>query len=103
MPHPKPGEPSSGRLGSGLIRGHRLPHFDTRCHMGRQKAHNGLVVETDMTFQKLTLADEVEAAPSRISDFVILAPPQICQRLTAATRSTTHLKLRDLHIVRPYM
>src|SRR5699024_3596780 len=77
MLHPKPGEPSAGRLGSGLIRGNRCPHFDTSCHMARQKAHNGLVVETDMTSQMLILADEVEAAASRISDSVILSPLQI--------------------------
>src|SRR5699024_10139921 len=61
MPHPNPADPSSGRLGSVLIRGHRCPAFDTSCDMARQQAHIGLVVETDMTSQNLTLADEVEA------------------------------------------
>ena len=70
--------------------------------MARQKAHNGLVVETDMTSQKLTLADEVEAAASRISDSVILSPLQICERLTAATGSTIYLKREDLQMVRSY-
>ena len=70
--------------------------------MARQKAHNGLVVETDMTSQKLTLADEVEAAALRISDSVILSPLQICERLTTATGSTVYLKREDLQMVRSY-
>ena len=70
--------------------------------MARQRAHNSLVVETDMTPQKLTLAGEVEAAALRISDSVILSPLQICERLTTATGSTVYLKREDLQMVRSY-
>ncbi|MDN5662086.1 MAG: pyridoxal-phosphate dependent enzyme, partial [Brevibacterium aurantiacum] len=60
------------------------------------------MLKTDESPQQQTLANEVEAAATRIADSVIKSPLQISERLSAATGSTVYLKREDLQMVRSY-